>query len=123
MIAREDAIYTYGASGGRGPSFAFESPKTSINAFKDYIALVCPPKPALSKSDTFRRFGGGSQVEDILTTSTFTILEPDLKFIAHSESLVSRVKYVFMEWGDLFIVAVDGMVCISPMSSMRELPS
>ncbi|PGH32416.1 hypothetical protein GX50_04781 [[Emmonsia] crescens] len=110
MIAREDAIYTYGASGGRGPSFAFESPKTSINAFKDYIALVCPPKPALSKSDTFRRFGGGSQVEDILTTSTFTILEPDLKFIAHSESLVSRVKYVFMEWGDLFIVAVDGMV-------------
>ncbi|OJD16951.1 hypothetical protein AJ78_02933 [Emergomyces pasteurianus Ep9510] len=110
LIAREDAVYTYVSFGGRGPSFAFESPKTSINAFKDYIALVCPPRPALPKSDTFRRYGGGSQAEDILTTSTLTILEPDLKFIAHSESLAARVKYVFMEWGDFFIVTVDGTV-------------
>ncbi|KAL2389865.1 hypothetical protein RJ035_001795 [Blastomyces gilchristii] len=111
IIAREDAIYTYGPSGGRGPSLAFESPKTSVNAFRDYIALVCLPRPALPKSsDTFRRFGAGDQSEDILTTSTFTILEPDLKFVAHSESLASRVKYVFVEWGDLFIVTVDGTV-------------
>ncbi|OAX82198.1 hypothetical protein ACJ72_03451 [Emergomyces africanus] len=95
LIAREDAIYTYGVSGGRGPSFAFDSPKTSLNAFKDYIAL---------------RLGVGSHVEDLLTTSTFTILEPDLKFIAHSEALAARVKYVFIEWGDLFIVTVDGTV-------------
>ncbi|KAK2791986.1 hypothetical protein FQN51_001959 [Onygenales sp. PD_10] len=108
MIAREDAIYTYGV-GGRLPSFGFEGAKTSINTFRQYIALVCPPKTNLSKSETFRRFGS-SQVDDIMTTSTFTILEPDLRFIAHSESLVSRVKYVFMEWGDLFIVTVDGKI-------------
>ncbi|EEH34130.2 vacuolar membrane protein [Paracoccidioides lutzii Pb01] len=108
IIAREDAIYTYGP-GGRGPSFAFDSPKTSIYTFRDYIALVCPPKSALAKSDTLRRFGG-VPVEEILTTSMFTILEPDLKFIAHSESLASKVKFVFMEWGDLFIVTVDGKV-------------
>ncbi|QSS58040.1 vacuolar protein sorting protein [Histoplasma capsulatum] len=114
ILAREDAIYTYGVSGGRGPSIAFESPKTSINAFRDYIALICPPRPALPKSsDALRRLGGsggGGQVDEILTTSTFTILEPDLKFVAHTESFPSRVKYVFMEWGDLFIVSVDGMV-------------
>ncbi|EGC46844.1 vacuolar protein sorting protein [Histoplasma capsulatum var. duboisii H88] len=114
ILAREDAIYTYSVSGGRGPSIAFESPKTSINAFRDYIALVCPPRPALPKSsDALRRLGGsggGGQVDEILTTSTFTILEPDLKFVAHTESFPSRVRYVFMEWGDLFIVSVDGMV-------------
>ncbi|KAG5291481.1 vacuolar protein sorting protein [Histoplasma ohiense] len=114
ILAREDAIYTYGVSGGRGPSIAFESPKTSINAFRDYIALVCPPRPALPKSsDALRRLGGsggGGQVDEILTTSTFTILEPDLKFVAHTESFPARVRYVFMEWGDLFIVSVDGMV-------------
>lgn len=125
ILAREDAIYTYSVSGGRGPSIAFESPKTSINAFRDYIALVCPPRPALPKSsDALRRLGGsggGGQVDEILTTSTFTILEPDLKFVAHTESFPSRVKYVFMEWGDLFIVSVDGMVRAAiPLNFLRE---
>lgn len=108
LVAREDAIYTYGP-GGRGPSFAFDSPKTSLDLFRDYIALVCPPNPAISRTDTVRRFGGGS-VDDIFNTSTFTLLEPDLKFIAHSESLASAAKYIFMEWGDVFLVTVDGKV-------------
>lgn len=108
VIAREDAIYTYGIR-GRGPSFAFDSPKTSIDVFRDYVALVCPPKSPLSRSDPIRRFGS-SQIDDFFSTSTFTILEPDLKFIAHTESVSSQVKYMFMEWGDLFIVTVEGSV-------------
>lgn len=108
VIAREDAIYTYGPR-GRGPSYAFDSPKTSINMFRDYVALVCPPKAPSSKSDSLQRFGV-SPVEDFFSTSTFTLLDTDLKFIAHSESLVSRVKSVFMEWGDLFLLTVDGKV-------------
>ncbi|KAL2222222.1 putative vacuolar protein sorting protein [Thermoascus aurantiacus ATCC 26904] len=108
VIAREDAIYTYGPR-GRGPSYAFDSPKTSINMFRDYVALVCPPKAPSSKSDSLQRFGV-SPVEDFFSTSTFTLLDTDLKFIAHSESLVSRVKSVFMEWGDLFLLTVDGKI-------------
>ncbi|TPX23182.1 hypothetical protein DIZ76_012508 [Coccidioides immitis] len=106
LVAREDAIYTYRAN-GRGPSFAFDSPKTSIGVFKDYIALVCPPRVPAARSDTLRRFGS-SQVDEIFNTSTFTLLEPDLKFVAHSESISSKVKTVFQEWGDLFLVTVDG---------------
>ncbi|KAM5448164.1 Vacuolar protein sorting-associated protein 11 [Microsporum canis] len=106
LVAREDAIYTYGR-GGRGPSFAFDSPKTSVDVFKDYIALVCPPRAALSRTETVRRFGA-SQVDDIFNTSTLTLLESDLRFIGHSESLSTSVKFIFMEWGDLFIVTVDG---------------
>ncbi|KAL1959130.1 hypothetical protein VTO42DRAFT_2917 [Malbranchea cinnamomea] len=108
LVAREDAIYTYGP-GGRGPSFGFDSPKTSIHLFKDYVALVCPPNPAFAKSDAFRRFGS-SQVDDLFNTSTFTLLEPDLKFIAHTESLSSSASHIFVEWGDLFLVTVDGKV-------------
>lgn len=104
MIAREDAIYTYGPR-GRGPSYAFESPKNSINLFKDYIALVCPPRVGATKSDF-----GMSQADELFSTTTFTLLDTDLKFIAHSESLVSSVKHIFIEWGTLFLLTTDGKV-------------
>jgi hypothetical protein len=109
LVAREDAIYTYGR-GGRGPSWGFEGPKTSLNLFRDYLALVCPPSPALSRADSFQRFGR-SQVDDIFNTATFIIIDPDFRFIAHSESLASGAKHIFKEWGDLFLVTVDGKVC------------
>lgn len=112
LIAREDAVYTYGPR-GRGPSYAFDHPKTSINVFKDYLALVCPPRAGMSNSDTLRRFGV-SQADDIYSTTTFTLLDTDLKFIAHTESLVSAVKHIFMEWGDLFLFTTDGKVRIDP---------
>lgn len=110
LIAREDAIYTYGPR-GRGPSYAFDSPKTSINLFRDYVALVCPPKGGPSNSDSLRRLGVNAS-DDIYSTTTFTLLDTDLKFIGHSESLVSAVKYIFMEWDDLFLLTTDGKVGI-----------
>ncbi|OJK01434.1 hypothetical protein ASPACDRAFT_77179 [Aspergillus aculeatus ATCC 16872] len=106
MVAREDAIYTYG-SHGRGPSYAFESRKDSINIFKDYIALVCPPRDTSSRPDALRNLNV-SQADDIFKTTMFTLLDTDLKFIAHSESLVSAVKKIFIEWGDLFLLTTDG---------------
>lgn len=111
LVAREDAIYTYGPR-GRGPSYAFDSPKTSINLFREYVALVCPPKAGTSNSESLRRFGV-SQADEIYNTTTFTLLDTDLKFIAHSESLVSAVKHIFMEWEDLFVLTTDGKVCLT----------
>lgn len=110
LIAREDAVYTYGPR-GRGSSYAFESSKTSINSFRDYVALVCPPRPESGKGEALRKYGvnpGG----DILGATTFTLLDTDLKFIAHSEALVSPMKHIFMEWGDLFLLTTDGKVCV-----------
>ncbi|KXG52766.1 Zinc finger, RING-type [Penicillium griseofulvum] len=108
LIAREEAIFTYGPR-GRGASYAFEGPKTSIDAFRDYVALVCPPKAGTSKSDPLRKYTA-SPAEEIFGTTTFTLLDTDLKFIAHSESLVSPMKRIFMEWGDLFLLTTDGKV-------------
>lgn len=113
MVAREDAIYTYSPR-GRGPSYAFDSPKASINTFKDYIALVCPPRV---KADLGRL--GSPATDDVFTTSAFTLLDTDLKFIAHTEALASSVKSIFMEWGDLFLLTTDGKVR-DPLHSTNE---
>ena len=112
IVARDDAIYYYGPS-GRGPNFAFEGPKKIVKMFQDYVGIVCPPRVAhLSKSKTFRRLGG-DEVDELFSTSSFSLLDTDLRFIAHTESLSSQVRHIFSEWGDLFLITMDGKVCIS----------
>jgi vacuolar protein sorting-associated protein 11 len=107
VVAREDAIYYYGP-GGRGPSYAFDGPKDRVLMFKDYVGLICPPRVAsLSKSRTFKQLGG-DQVDDLFTSSSFTLLDTDLKYIAHTESLSAQIKHAFVQWGELFLLTVDG---------------
>lgn len=108
LIAREDAVYIYGPR-GRGASYAFESPKTSIDSFRDYVALVCPPKSSIDKPHTLRKYTS-NPAEEIFGTTTFTLIDTDLKFIAHTEALVSPMKQIFMEWGQLFLLTTDGKV-------------
>ena len=54
-------------------------------------------------------FGGG-QADDMFSTSTFELLDTDLKYVAHTESLTAQVRFMFIEWGDLFILTLDGKV-------------
>ena len=111
VVVRDDAIYYYGVD-GRGPCYAYDGPKSLVAIYKDYVALVSPPAASISpaaKSNTLRRFGG-AQADDIFNTSTFTLLDTDLKFVAHSESLVSQVKNLFVIWGDLFTLTQNGKV-------------
>ncbi|KAL2444139.1 Vacuolar protein sorting-associated protein 11-like protein [Exophiala dermatitidis] len=107
VVARADAIYYYGPS-GRGPSYAFEGPKKIVEMYKDYVAVVCPPRVAqVSKSKTFRKLGG-DEIDELFSSSSFTLLDTDLKYIAHNESLSAQVKEVFAEWDLLFLLTVDG---------------
>ncbi|EXJ94412.1 hypothetical protein A1O1_02806 [Capronia coronata CBS 617.96] len=107
VVAREDAIYYYGPN-GRGPSYAFEGPKKAVKMYKEYVAIVCPPRVAqVSKSKTFRKLGG-DEIDQLFSSSSFTLLDTDLKYIAHNESLPTQVKDVFMEWEELFLLTVDG---------------
>lgn len=110
VVVRDDAIYYYGID-GRGPCYAYDGPKALVSIYGDYIALVSPPinSAVSTKTNVLRRFGG-AQADEIFNTSTFTILDTGLKFIAHSESLVSQVKTIFMIWGDLFTLTQDGKV-------------
>ena len=115
VVVRDDAIYYYGAN-GRGPSYAYEGPKQLVKTFRHYVALVSPPQtPATSRLSPLRMFGGGS-VDDVFSTSTFAILDTDLNYVAHTESLPSTVRTIFMEWGDLFLLTIDGKVGLPLLS-------
>ncbi len=103
VVVRDDAIYYYGIN-GRGPSFAYEGPKQLVSIFGGYVAIISPPKP----SEPSRRKFGGSRVDEMLNTSTFALLDTDLKYFAHTEILSSQVKALFVEWGDLFILTMEG---------------
>ena len=109
VVVRNDRIYYYGVH-GRGPYYAYEGPKQLVKVFNHYVAIVSPPQPpAKSKPNTLRLFGG-RQADDIFNTSTFAILDTDLQYVAHTETMISQVREVFMEWGDLFVLTLDGKV-------------
>ena len=109
VVVRDDAIHYYGVN-GRGPSFAYEGPKQMVNIFGDYVALVSPSKAATpTKTNPLRRFGT-DHANDLFNTTTFALLDTDLKFIAHTETLLSQVKDLFIEWDDLFLLTLDGKV-------------
>lgn len=114
IVAREDAIYYYGPN-GRGPSYAFDGPKKLVKLYKEYVGLVCPPRVAqISKTKTFRRLGA-DDVDDLFSSSSFTLLDTDLRFVAYTESLSAPPKEVFVNWNELFLLTEDGKVCCHPV--------
>jgi len=105
VVAREDAVYYYTLD-GRGPPTAYEAPKKLVAVYHDYIALVSPPTPA-GETDTMRRRFWGTAADSIYT---FTLIHPDLRIIAHSETVLSDVKHIFPLWGDLYMLTHEGKV-------------
>ncbi|CAD6502529.1 BgTH12-05120, partial [Blumeria graminis f. sp. triticale] len=111
IVVREDAIYYYGIQ-GRGPCYAFDGPKSHVAIFKDYVAIISPPSTlskSLARNNNLQRFGG-PHTNNIFNTSSLTLLDTGLKFIAHSESLVSQVKFLFIIWGKLFTLTQEGKI-------------
>lgn len=108
VVARDDAIYTYSLD-GRGPPKAYEAPKTLIAVYENYVALKCLPSGANGRDpEVLRRRFGGSGNDDLFNATTFLLLEPDLRIIAHSETMMSPVRFVFDVWGDLFTMSEEG---------------
>ena len=109
VVVRDDAIYYYGID-GRGPCFAYDGPKSLVQCYEEYLAIITPPQTTPSaKSNTLRRFGG-SQAEDLFNTSTFTVLDTELQIVAHSESMVSQIQTLLNLWGDLYALTLEGKI-------------
>ncbi|KAK5132316.1 hypothetical protein LTR08_009224 [Meristemomyces frigidus] len=106
IVGRDDAIYVYGLR-GKAASYAYECSKKLISVHKDYVLIVSPPKGNFAGVNALRAFGG-AQVEGLLNSSNFTVLDTDLKFIAQSEPLSSEVNGILSIWGDIFLLTVDG---------------
>lgn len=109
IVVRDDAIRYYRSS-GRGPSYAYEGPKQSIRLFRDYLAIVSLPRSPSSVKTNDRRKFGVAPTEDMFNTSNFALLDTDLKFLAHTQTLPAQVRSIFSEWGDLFVLTLDGKV-------------
>ncbi|KAG6004996.1 hypothetical protein E4U21_000568 [Claviceps maximensis] len=110
VVARDDAVYTYSLD-GRGPPKAYEAPKMLISVYDDYLALKCLPSEANGRDpDAMRRRFGGSGNDDLFHATSFVLLEPDLRIIAHSETMMSPVRFIFDIWGDLFTVTEEGKI-------------
>lgn len=119
VVARDDAIYFYGPN-GRGACYSYDGPKQFVRVFKNYVAIVSPPSSRPSTavhgsgvSGAFKRLVGKAPevASDPLWDSTkFTLLDTELKCVAHTERLVSGVKEMFISWGDLFVLTLDGKV-------------
>ena len=108
VVARNDAIYYYRRNGRRQP-FAYEGPKQAVRVFGPYIALVARPSSNKHRTGTMRLFGA-RQTEEAMEHSTFAILDTDLHFVAHTETLSAQIKEVFIEWGSLFLLTLDGQI-------------
>ncbi|CAK3872434.1 Vacuolar sorting-associated 11 [Lecanosticta acicola] len=106
VVARDDAIYTYGPRGKTG-SNAYEGVKKLVDVHKDYVLVVSPPASNLGRATGLRAFAG-TRADEIFNTSTFSILNTDLKFIAHSEAVSSQISSIFTIWGDIFLLTIDG---------------
>ncbi|CAM1510528.1 Fc.00g008630.m01.CDS01 [Cosmosporella sp. VM-42] len=110
VVARDDAIYTYTLE-GRGPPRAYESPKSLISMYQDYVALACPPSSSnIRDPDAMRRRFGGSTTDSLFNASTFVLLDMDLRVIGHTETLMSPVRFFFEVWGDFFTITQDGKI-------------
>ncbi|KAI1341786.1 vacuolar protein sorting protein-like protein [Xylariaceae sp. FL0016] len=107
IVAREDAVNYYTLD-GRGICFANDGATSLVSNFQDYVALVAPPKS--TGADNIRRRFGGASTDSLFNAATFTMIDPTLQIVAHSESLISQVKALFQIWGDLFIMTQDGKI-------------
>ena len=109
VVVRDDAIYYYGAN-GRGPSYAYEGPKQLVTIFNQYVGIISPPKAVKSTTNSILRTFGVSRADDPATSTTFALLDTDLKYVGHTESIGSQIRALFIEWGDIFLLTLDGKV-------------
>ncbi|KAM5357397.1 hypothetical protein ACJZ2D_016307 [Fusarium nematophilum] len=110
VVARDDAIYTYTLE-GRGPPRAYESPKSQIAIYHEYVAIGCPPSGSVGKdSEAMRRRFGSSTTNSLFNASSFVLLDMDLRVIGHNETIISPVRFFVDIWGDFYTITQDGKI-------------
>jgi Zn finger protein HypA/HybF involved in hydrogenase expression len=106
VVAREDAIYSYGPK-GKASSFACQGAKKLVNVHRDYVLVASPPANNFGQASKLGAFRT-ARADEIFNTSTFSILNADLKFTAYSKPISNQIHKVFTIWGDIFLLTIDG---------------
>lgn len=107
-VGRDSAVYFY-YTDGRGPCLAFVGHKMILYRFKSYLVMVS--RETSKQIDTNRAIiNRWATTDDKAERSVqLNIYDTRNKFIAHS-SEIPDVQELFSEWGQLFVVTVDGRV-------------
>lgn len=130
VVVRDDAIYFYSSTGGKGGCYAYEGAKSKVYIYRNYVTLVSPPQSTPSSGSagtsvggTLKRIIGGAigsnrgEVADWDVTK-FTILDTEGKYIAAQEVVIGGdgaggVQGVFELSGYLWVLGLDGKVIFS----------
>ncbi|KAI7865362.1 hypothetical protein BDF14DRAFT_1826351 [Spinellus fusiger] len=113
VVGRDEAVYLYDPT-GRGPCFAYDTPKTSLTWFKsNYLVIVSPPVTTSShlSSATRASFNFSSTSSGSTTEITkVTIFDTANKFVAYVGTFMGGVRGIFCEWNAVWIVGMDGKI-------------
>ncbi|RCH86360.1 hypothetical protein CU098_007001, partial [Rhizopus stolonifer] len=113
VVGRDEAIYLYDPT-GRGPCFAYDTPKSSLTWFKsNYLVIVSPPVMTSTQLSTGARASlhFGSPRRTIANSNELTkiaIFDTANKFIAHVGTFMGGIRGVFCEWNSVWVVGTDG---------------
>lgn len=110
ILVREDAIYFYGTT-GRGSCWAYDGPKTLVEAFGNQLFIVTPPQPQKpGRSSGNLRQILSSQTDKPVDATTYSFIDTEFRHVAYTETTINGIQAVFSEWGDFFILNTDGKV-------------
>ncbi|KAF7729543.1 hypothetical protein EC973_004217 [Apophysomyces ossiformis] len=113
VVGRDEAIYLYDLT-GRGPCFAYDTPKSSMMWFKShYLVIISPPVTTSSHLSSAARasFNFGPNRNGATNELTkLTIFDTANKFVAYSGTFIGGIRGVFCEWNSIWVVGMDGKV-------------
>ncbi|KAI7907015.1 uncharacterized protein BX663DRAFT_494525 [Cokeromyces recurvatus] len=124
VVGRDEAIYLYDPT-GRGPCFAYDSPKFSLTWFKsNYLIIVSPPITTSTHFSTGNRspFNFSSKRISANELTKIAIFDTANKFVAYVGTFVGGIRGVFCEWNSIWVVGMDGkLYCLEEKDTPTKL--
>ncbi|KAI8055580.1 uncharacterized protein B0P05DRAFT_479330 [Gilbertella persicaria] len=110
VVGRDEAIYLYDPT-GRGPCFAYDTPKSSLTWFKsNYLVIVSPPVMTSAQLSSGARASLSLNAKRSSTNelTKIAIFDTANKFVAYVGTFLGGIRGVFCEWNSIWIVGTDG---------------
>ncbi|KAI8997885.1 hypothetical protein BDB01DRAFT_864962 [Pilobolus umbonatus] len=110
IVGRDEAIYLYDPT-GRGPCFAYDTPKLSLSWFKsNYLVIVSPPVTTSTHLSSGARASLTFNPKRASTNelTKIAIFDTANKFVAYVGTFLGGIRGVFCEWNSVWVVGVDG---------------
>ncbi|OAC97684.1 hypothetical protein MUCCIDRAFT_154612 [Mucor lusitanicus CBS 277.49] len=110
VVGRDEAIYLYDPT-GRGPCFAYDTPKSSLTWFKSsYLVIVSPPVTTSAHLSSGARASLNFNPKRTSTNelTKIAIFDTANKFVAYVGTFLGGIRGIFCEWNSIWIVGMDG---------------